>query len=164
LLAAHLDLGGLQRPAAKQLTHAGLDASELAEDDLPRLGLGRRPVSKRLQVLEDRVEALREVPDDMVVIERLPMMGVKRRRGSPDQHCARDRFLQLYGLLEDVFQRRLHAMMLSDPRTTLKGSSGPKNRSPPGRCHVPRGERDQRLSVLRKGRKIALGLSVPAHS
>ena len=107
-LAAHLDLGGLQRPAAKQLTHAGLDASELAEDDLPRLGLGRRPVPERLQVLEDRVEALREVPDDMVVIERLPMVGVERRRGSPDQHGAGDQFLQLYGLLQDVFQRRLH--------------------------------------------------------
>ena len=77
----------------EQLPHAGLDAPELAENDLPRLGLGRRPVPERLQVLEDRVEALREVRDDMVVIERLPMVGVKRRRGSPDQHGAGDQFL-----------------------------------------------------------------------
>jgi hypothetical protein len=40
----------------------------------------------------------------MVVIERLTMVSVKRRRGSPDQHSAGDQFLQLYGLLEDIFQ------------------------------------------------------------
>jgi len=43
---------------------------------------------------EDRVEALREVRDDMIVIERLPMVGVQHRCGSADQHGAGDQFLQ----------------------------------------------------------------------
>jgi hypothetical protein len=50
------------------------------------------PVWVRQERICAAYAALREVPDDMVVIERLPMVGSKRRRGSPDQHGAGDQF------------------------------------------------------------------------
>src|SRR4029077_7215753 len=115
----------------KQLTHAGLDAAELAQNDPPWLSLARRPVSKRLQVLEDRVEALREVHDDVVVIERLAMVGVQRGGRPPDQHGAGDQRLELRGLLQDII-KRWHPAMLSELITTKETGGGRGVMSWPG--------------------------------
>ncbi len=49
-----------------------------------------------------------EIRDDVVVIERFPMVGVERRRRSPDQNCARDQRLQLRGLFQNLIQGDHH--------------------------------------------------------
>lgn|GEM_PF-4373025 len=64
----------------------------------------------------------------MVVIERLPVVSIESRCGVPDEHRSRDQLLQLGGLLQYVFQRRLHEATLSDQitkqlRNVLLGSS-----------------------------------------
>jgi hypothetical protein len=53
-----------------------LDPAEFAQDDLLRRDPDRRPIPKRFEVLQDRVEALREVRNSVIVTMRLSMMGM----------------------------------------------------------------------------------------
>jgi len=92
------------RPA-HQLAHPGLDPAKLAEDDLSGLGFGERPVRERLEVLQDHLEALIQVGEHVIVVERLAMMGMERSRGSTHQYGTGDDLLQLRGLLQYSLQR-----------------------------------------------------------
>lgn len=58
-------------------------------------------------MLQDRVEALGEVGDDVIVVERPAVVGVKGGRRAADQDRARDERLQAGGLLQDLIERWL---------------------------------------------------------
>ena len=57
----HLHLDRLQWSAPDHLPHAGLDPTQLTEDDLPRPHPVGDPVALRLQRVEDHVEPLRQI-------------------------------------------------------------------------------------------------------
>jgi hypothetical protein len=82
--------------ATLALANAGLDPTELAEDDLSGLRACRRPQSEGLQVLQVHVEALAEVGNHVVIVARLAMLGTRplpnlRRARCPGPQPAADR-------------------------------------------------------------------------
>jgi hypothetical protein len=64
-----------------------------------------RPIADRLQVLQDRVEAVGQVGDHMVVVERPAAPGVKGGCRTPHEHSPRDQSLEVGGPLQDVLER-----------------------------------------------------------
>jgi hypothetical protein len=72
-------------------------------------------------VLQDGVEALGEVGDDMVVVERLAVVGVEGGRGAAaDEDGAGDERLEAGGLLQDLVEGRCDKAMLSDQITATE--------------------------------------------
>jgi len=108
---------------AEQLANPGLDPAELAEDELARLGASERPVTDRLEVLQDGVEAIGQVGDDVIVVERSAVPGVERRRRIANEDGAGDEPLQVGSTFQDVVEGRgriRQAVMLSVPITTRR--------------------------------------------
>ncbi len=82
-------LGALQHGRREHLAHPSLDAPQFTQNDLPGLGFWRLADPRRLGF--SRIESKRSArsTDHVVVVERLPVVSVKRRSGAPDQDGAR---------------------------------------------------------------------------
>ncbi|MHB1975209.1 MAG: single-stranded DNA-binding protein [Acidimicrobiales bacterium] len=111
------DVSDLEGTLANELADTGLDPVELSEDDLSWSDAVGDPTVGCLDRLEDRVELLSEIGDDMVVIERLPVVGPQRRHRPADEHSVRNYVLELGGRFEHTLQHeaveaRCHGLVL----------------------------------------------------
>lgn len=80
------DLFGRQRLGPDQLPDSGFDAVQ-APEDLHRAADPRRlPTGHRLELSEHLVEAIAQVGEHMVGIDRDSMAGVDRRRRTTNQN------------------------------------------------------------------------------
>jgi hypothetical protein len=77
---------GFQGPRAAQLADTGLDSVRRSEDQNRPLNAGRLPSGNRLQFCKHGVEALRKIGQNMVVVERKTMLGIKRRSRPAHKH------------------------------------------------------------------------------
>ena len=84
----------LQRQSADEIPNPGIHTVETSKDELWPLDSCGDPTLCGLEVRQNVVEAIAQVLDDVVVIERNPMSGVVCRRGITDQDGVRHQLLQ----------------------------------------------------------------------
>jgi hypothetical protein len=105
-----LDLAGLEGSASPQLSKSGLDAPEAAHDGERRLRRPHRrgPPLGGLHGLEHRLIPIDEIGQDVIVVQRVAMTGVKRRGRTPNQNGVRDDRLQSGSGQKNAFESGTH--------------------------------------------------------
>ena len=83
-----------QRQSADEIPNSGFHTVETSEDQHGPLDSRGDPTLGCLEICQNVVEAIAQVPDDVVVVERYPMSGVVYRCGTTDQNGVGHQLLQ----------------------------------------------------------------------
>ena len=84
----------LQRPPADEVPDPRFHTVETSQDPHRPLHSRRDPTFGGLEIGQNIVEAIAQVPDDVVVVERYPVSGVVNGRGTTDQNGVGHQLLQ----------------------------------------------------------------------
>ena len=105
MLAADFHVASFERRFADQLSDAGLDAIEAAEDEHGTIHAGGAPAGDGFEIGENGIEPGSQVGDDVIRIARLPVARIHGGSGAADEDGAGHQSLKSGGGGEHLIPR-----------------------------------------------------------